>query len=248
MKQRVNSGASSPTQPDKSKNLLTPGMKNLVVGLCLLLLSAFAYGESVEEILARMDREAPRFHAMSADIDMKTYTDVLRDTTDEKGTLKMQRLGPNSIRAVVDFTEGSDARKIGFFGKVVRIYYPNLKQYQDYDVGRNSDVVNQFLLLGFGSSGKELAKSYTISEEGQEKVAGQDTTKLLLIPKDKGVLERLAKAEIWVPKDAANPVQQQFFEPSKNYRLVQYSNINLNPQIKGTLELQMPRGTSKQKQ
>ncbi len=223
-------------------------MNNLVVAFCLCLIACVARAQSLPEILARMDQEAPKFHAISADIDMKTYTDVLRDTTEEKGTLKMQRLSPNNVRAVIDFTGGSDARVIGFFGKVVQIYYPNLKQYQEFPMGRNSDVVNQFLLLGFGSSGRELAQSYTISEEGQERVAGTDTTKLLLIPKDSKVLERLAKAEIWVPANAAYPVQQQFYEPSKNYRLVQYTNTNLNPPIKGRLELQMPPGTSKQKQ
>ena len=223
-------------------------MKNLVVALCLYFSLQFAAAQSLPEILARMDKEAPNFHAISADIDMKTYTEVLRDTTDEKGTLKMQRLGPNDVRAIIDFSRGSDARVIGFLEKVVVIYYPNLKQYQEYPVGRNSDVLNQFLLLGFGSSGRELAQRYDITDEGQEKVAGQDTTKLLLIPKDSKVLERLAKAEIWIPAAAAYPVQQQFYEPSKNYRLVQYTNTILNPPIKGRLELQMPRGTSKQKQ
>jgi outer membrane lipoprotein-sorting protein len=223
-------------------------MRNFVVVLCLCVLGSSADAQNLGEILARMDREAPNFHAISADIDMKTYTDVLGDTTDEKGTLKMQRLGPKDVRAIVDFTGGSDARVIAFLGKVVKIYYPNLKQVQEYEVGRNSDVLNQFLLLGFGSSGRELAQSYDITEAGQENLAGHDTTKLVLIPKDPKVLERLSKAELWIPSDAAYPIQQQFYEPSKNYRLVRYSNTILNPPIKGRLELKLPPGTSNEKQ
>jgi outer membrane lipoprotein-sorting protein len=116
---------------------------------------------------------------------------------------------------------------------------------QDYDVGKNSDVLNQFLLLGFGSSGKELAQSYEISAAGTENVAGVETTKLLLLPKSPGVKERLSKIEMWIPANAAYPIQQQFYEPSGNYRQVTYSNVKLNPSIKGNLELKLPSGVKR---
>jgi hypothetical protein len=41
-------------------------------------------------------------------------------------------------------------------------------------------------------------------------------------------------------------VQQQFYEPtSGNYRRVTYSNVNLNPPIKGNLELKLPSGVKR---
>ena len=46
----------------------------------------------------------------------------------------------------------------------------------------------------------------------------------------------------------ANPVQQQFYEPSGNNRKLTYSNIQLNPPIVGTLELKLPPGVEKQVQ
>jgi outer membrane lipoprotein-sorting protein len=107
-------------------------------------------------------------------------------------------------------------------------------------------VLNQFLLLGFGSSGRELAQSYQISLEGTEKVAGKDTTKLLLVPKDPKVKEHLTKIEMWVPNEAAYPIQQQFYEPSGNYRVVSYSNVRINPSMHGILELKMPGDVKKQ--
>jgi len=193
-----------------------------------------------------MDQAAPRFRAMQSDVQMTTYTAIIGDKTVENGTLKMQRLKSGEVRAIIDFSNQTDAREIAFLGKIIRIYYPNLKTYQDYDVGKNTDILNQFLLLGFGSSGKELAQSYTITQDGTEKVAGQDTTKLLLVPNDPKVKERLSKIEMWVPNDAAYPVQQQFFEPSVNYRIVTYSNVKINPPMKGTLELKLPSGAKKQ--
>ncbi len=223
-------------------------MRNLVIGLCLVCaIAGVSNAEDVQSILARMDKEAPGFHALSADMVLNTYTAVLSETTKEMGTLKVQRQAPGKLRAIMDFTGGSDARTIAFLGRIVEVYYPNLKQVDEYPVGKNTDVLNQFLLLGFGSSGKELQQSYDVTAEGTERIAGQDTTKLLLVPKDKKLLDRLQKAEIWIPGAGTSPVQQQFYEPSGNYRQVIYSNMVRNPPIQGTLELTVPAGTSKQK-
>jgi outer membrane lipoprotein-sorting protein len=218
-------------------------MKTVIAGLCLAAFAATLKSDpaALDAILARMDQAAPSFHSMSADVDMVEYQKIIDDRTTDKGTLQMQRTG-KGVRAIVTFPD----RVIGFFGKTVRLYQPKLAVYQDYDIGKNTDVLNQFLLLGFGSSGKELAQSYNITLVGTENVAGRDTSKLSLIPKDPKVAERLTKVEIWIPNDAANPVQQQFYEPSGNWRKVTYSKIVINPPITGTLEMKLPPGVKKQ--
>jgi outer membrane lipoprotein-sorting protein len=221
-------------------------MRTSIVLLCLFAASSLS-GESVEAVLARMDAAAPEFRAVSADIKMVTHTAIIDDTTVETGTFKMQRVKGKEVRAVLDFSGQSDARQIGFFGKIVRIYYPKLNSYQDYDVGKNVDVLNQFLLLGFGSSGKDLAANYAITAEGEETIEGRDTIKLALVPKSAEAAKRLSKIEMWIPKDAAYPIQQKFYSPSGNYRVVTYSNVNLKPVIKGKqLELKLPPGVKKQ--
>jgi outer membrane lipoprotein-sorting protein len=212
--------------------------------LCMLAGALALPAESVNIILSRMDQAAPLFHGMSADIHMVTYTAVIVDKTEENGTFKMQRKA-GAFRAIIDFSGQTDAREIAFLGNIIRMYYPKLKMYQDYDVGKNSNVLNQFLLLGFGSSGKELAQSYEISAAGTENVAGVETTKILLLPKSEGVKQRLSKIEMWIPANAAYPLQQQFYEPSGNYERVTYSNVKLNPSIKGNLELKLPSGVKR---
>jgi outer membrane lipoprotein-sorting protein len=212
-------------------------------------LAVFAIGikaDSLESILARMDAASPGFHGATADLTMLTFTAILSDQTVEKGTLQMQRLKNGDTRAIIAFPGTSDARTIAFFGHTVRIYYPNTKAYQDYDVGKNASVMNQYLLLGFGSSGKQLEQSYNISLGASENVAGKDTTKLVLVPKDTKVLEHLTRAELWIPADGPNPLQQQFYEPTGNYRRVTYSNMTLNPPIQGTLELKLPSDARRQ--
>jgi outer membrane lipoprotein-sorting protein len=203
------------------------------------------HADTAEAVLARMDKAAPTFKAMSANVQMVSHTAVLNDNAVDKGTFKMQKLKGKDVRAIMDLSTNG-GRIIGFFGKIVRIYYPNLNSYQDYQVGKESNLLNQYLLLGFGSSGKELAQSYSITAEGEETVEGEPTTKLLLVPKDQAVLEHLAKVEIWVPDTRAYPIQQEFYEPSGNWRKVTYSDIELNPPMKGVLEMKLPPGATKQ--
>ena len=224
-------------------------MKHLftVCGFLSLLLPAQAlHAESKETILSRMDQAAPGFQAMSANIRLTTYVAVINDTTDEQGTLVMQRVKNGSVRAILDFSQQKDksaSRIIGIMGSTVLMVYPNAKTYQEIDIGKKSDLLQQFLLLGFGSSGKELAESYDITAAGEESLAGQETTKLLLVPKTASVRERLVKVEIWIPAKAAYPIQQRFYEPANNYRIAAYSQVNLKPAIKGKqLQLKPPAG------
>lgn len=219
-------------------------MRIFSVVLCLLPIS-LASSQTADAVLGRMDKAAAGFHAVSANVQLKTYTAILKDTTLEHGTFKMQRKG-SEVRAILDFSSEADSRIIGIMGKLVGIYYPTRNLYQSFDVGKNVDVLNQFLLLGFGSSGKDLAHSYAVSAVGQEKIADRQTTKLLLEPKDPEVRKKLSRIEIWVPDDAAYPVQQEFYAPEGNYRIVTYKDVQLNPPIKGKLELKVPSGVKKQ--
>jgi len=221
-------------------------MKTLLVVLCTLAAAVNAPAENLETILNRLDQASITFKGMSADVQMTTFTKIIDDKTVENGTLQMQRQKGKSTRAIIDFSKQTDARVIAFFDNTVRIYYPKLKLYQDYDVGKNSDVLNQFLLLGFGSSGKELMENYEITNAGSEKVSDLDTTHLVLSPKAEKVKEKLSKVEVWIPEGESYPIQQKFIEPSGNYRRVLYSKVNLKPSIKGNLEFKLPSGTKKQ--
>jgi len=218
----------------------------LAVGLVFCLTSLRA--DTLPSILARMDKAAPDFHGLTANIVMDTYQKILDSHTPESGSLRMQRTPKGDVRAIIEFKGADNARTIAFQGKIIRIYYPNLNTYQDVSLGADAAVVNQYLLLGFGSSGKELAQNYTITDEGSDKIAGQAATKLLLVPKDSKIAQRVAKVEIWVPDNGTNPIQQKFYDPSGNYRLVTYSDIQLNPPMKGVLEFKLPKNAHRQTQ
>jgi len=211
----------------------------VVTVLSLSALAWLAPAETVQSALARMDASAPQFHSMSANLTMVTYTAILSDSTTESGDVKMER-SKAETRALISFT-GNSPRTIAFLDKTVQIYYPNLKLVQVYKLGKRSKLLDQYLLLGFGTSGKDLARGYDIKIAGTEKINGHDATKLELTPKEKSVREQLSKVEMWLPLDSGYPVQQKFYNPSGNYRLATYTNFELNPPLgAGSLKLNTP--------
>jgi outer membrane lipoprotein-sorting protein len=215
-------------------------VKLVLLVLCTLACTPQAFGESVASILARMDQAAPSFKNVTANLVLVNYTAILSDTTTERGTLQMQKLKPDDVRAIIDFRAlPENARVVSFQGKSLKIYYPNTKEVQEYAIGKNADALNQFLLLGFGSSGKDLQASYVISEDGSEK----------LIPKDPELKSKLSEVELWIPADATYPLQQKFSESkaSGNYRQVTYSDVQINVPMKTPLQFDIPKNTAKKK-
>jgi outer membrane lipoprotein-sorting protein len=222
-------------------------MNRLQAFLCLSALTGLLRADSVSAVLARMDAAAPGFRGIQANVTMVTFTQIINDKSVETGNLQMQRVGPKDVRAIMDLSSGGQSKRtLVFTGNKVRMYFADSNSYQDYDLGKNGNLLNSYLLLGFGSSGRELANNYEITYVAEESVNQIKASKLQLIPKDKSVLEHLTKVYIWIPEDGANPVQQQFFEPSENYREVTYSALQLNPSFpKGQLDFKLPKGAKR---
>ena len=222
-------------------------MKRSLLVLCALLpmCAVDAPAESTDAILARMNEASLSFRGMSAKLGMTTYTKIIDDKESETGTLKMQRLPGKATRALLNLTGQNDSHVVFLADNTVEIYYPKTKLLESHSVAKSSDLINQYLALGFGSSGKDLMDNYDIQNAGEDKVSGQDTTHLVLVPKSVKVKEKLSKIEVWIAAGKAYPVQQQFFEPNGNYRISTYSDIAINPAMK-VLEFKAPAGTKRE--
>ena len=131
----------------------------------------------------------------------------------------------------IDFTK-PDARTILRTGNDLFLYNPKANQVEQYDLGKHRSLVDQFLLLGFGTSGGDLEKSYLITLMGEENLDDRKTLKLELTPKSGDVRNQVSKIDIWVDESTWLPAQQQFFETgSGDYLLIRYSNISRNARI-----------------
>jgi outer membrane lipoprotein-sorting protein len=192
-----------------------------------------------------MDEASASFKAASANIKRITHTAVLNDNAEETGAVKMLRASPRDVRMLIDFTH-PDPKSIAFQDRKAQIYYPKLQQVEVYDLGKYSKLVDQFLLLGFGTSGRELVKSYDAKVIGEETVAGEKTVRLELVPKSDDARQQLNKVELWLHQDDAYPVQQKFYQPGGDYIFITYTNVKLNPPLQtAAVTLQLPKNVKK---
>lgn len=197
------------------------------------------------EILSRMDAAAGTFKSLRADITRVKYTAILDDRSEESGTITILRSGKD-MRARIEIETPSE-RAVAFHGNEVEVYYPKIKTVQVFDMGKNRGLIDQFLLLGFGGSGKDIAKAYTVKAGGEEKIGGVNATRVTLTPKAAKVRELLKSVEMWIPDGQAYPVRQKFVEPSGDYMEVTYRNSKVNPNVSlADLKLNLPSGVKRE--
>jgi outer membrane lipoprotein-sorting protein len=194
--------------------------------LAALLLALSAQAASLDQVLAQMDKTSASFRDMSAKLTRTDFTAVIKDTTRESGSVRMKRAGPRDVRMRIDFGE-PDSRTIVLEKATAQIYYPKMQTVQVYNLGKQRSLVDQFLLLGFGSSGAELGKNYTLKVVGEEQIAGTGATRLELVPRAASVLEHIKIAELWISA-GGYPVQQKFHRPSGDYTLITYTDVQIN--------------------
>jgi outer membrane lipoprotein-sorting protein len=182
--------------------------------------------ESLTDVLARMDRAAQEFRTFSANVKRTEFTAVLSETTEVTGTVRLRR-GKGGTEGIMEF-QGQDPYLVHFGGRTVEVFYPKANTVQIYDTGKRAGAVEQFLLLGFGTSGAAIRKDYEVKLGGSEPLAGLQTTRIELAPKAAEMKNILTKVELWIPEGQANPVQEKVTTPSRNYTLIVYSDPRLN--------------------
>jgi len=195
----------------------------------------------LDAVMARLDEASTNFRGLTADIRKIAHTDVVNADDMESGTIIVKRLKAHDIRIRVDFTNpGRQIVTVG--GGKVQLFNPQSNEAQELDLGKNRGLVDQFMLLGFGSNSAELKNAYSVTLGGADSINGENTTRILLVPKDREVLAHIKKCEIWI-SDKGWTVQQKFHTGGGDYQLSTYTRMNLNPSIPdASLKLELPKG------
>jgi len=213
-----------------------------------ILLAAVTAGLNAQDaapVLARLDASAGSFQGAAAQIRRITHTAVLNENSEETGSMMMLRPKMKEVKLLIEFVK-PDRKLILFREKKAEIYYPAINTLQIYDLGKQSSLVDQFLLLGFGTPGKELEKSYQVKYLGAETVEGQKTDHIELTPKSAKVREHLKKAELWISQ-SGYPLQQRYQENSGNHTTITYSQLKINPALsQAELALSLPKDVKRE--
>jgi outer membrane lipoprotein-sorting protein len=187
------------------------------------------HAQNLDAVLNSMDQAAAGFHNAQADFVADQYQKVVDDHDIQKGTIYFRRQG-NSVEMAADFA-APQKKYVVFSNGMVSYYQPAINQVTQYSAGKNKADFESFLVLGFGGRGHDLAKSYDVTFGGMEQVQGVNAGKLELTPKSQKVLSMFNKITLWIDPANGVSVQQRFDEPSGDYRVTKYSNIQVNKKI-----------------
>jgi outer membrane lipoprotein-sorting protein len=206
----------------------------------LLLSATIGWAQSTSDIFSRLDQAAHSFTSATASIRVTNHTAIIDEDDTQIGTVAVRRNSPTELYFLITFA-GQAAQSIAFRGKTLQIYYPRLNTIREYDISKYKDLAQKLILVGFGMAGRELAANYDVTNLGNEHVQSQDSVHLQLIPKASEILKQLNRVDLWVSLRNDCPVQQKFYMPGGDYRLVTYSDVKLNPPLPASA-LDLPKG------
>lgn len=186
-------------------------------------------GGTLDHVLTQMDTAATNFRTTEASFAWDQYQKVINETETQKGKIYFRRQG-KEIQMFADVME-PDAKSVLFAGGKIQLYQPKIDQVTEYTTGKNRSDLESYLVLGFGGSGHDLLKSYDVKYLGEENALDVKSAKLELIPKSDKVKNTIARILLWIDPARGISVQQQFFEPSGDYRLAKYSDIRVNQKL-----------------
>jgi outer membrane lipoprotein-sorting protein len=182
---------------------------------------------TLEGVLGMLDKSAQDFHTLTADIEHIKYTAVVKDTSTETGHIFVRR--DDKMR--IEFTT-PDPRTVLRTGDSLFVYTPKINRVEEFDLGKNRSLVDQYTRLGFGTKGEDLKKSFLVSVLAEEELDHKKTVLLELTPKADQVRSQITKIHMWIDEASWLPIQQKFFEAgSGDYVLSHYTNIMKNLKI-----------------
>jgi outer membrane lipoprotein-sorting protein len=185
--------------------------------------------DALERVLRRMDQTAADFRTAQADLVWTTYNSVAEQNLTDKGKIYFRRSG-KVIEMAVELQPPSE-RQIVFTSGKVQVYTPGTGQVDVYDASAHREEVETFLVLGFGSSGADLRKSFELSYAGLEKIKGVETDKLELVPISASIKSHFPRIDLWIDLQRGVSLRQQLFQDGGDYRLADYSDIKLNDKL-----------------
>jgi hypothetical protein len=183
--------------------------------------------------LRALDASSAKFKTAEADFKWDFYELVVKETTTQIGSIYYRKNG-NKLDMGAKINPPS-AKYISYKDGKLAVFDPGTKDLKLYDTGKNKAQAESFLTLGFGGSGSDLGKAWTITDLGAEQMsdgaATVPVTKLDLVSKDPGVRNMFSHIVIWVDLNRAISLKQQFFTPAGDYRTAIYTNIRYNQNI-----------------
>ncbi len=181
----------------------------------------------LQNTLKRLDSTSATFSSAQASFHKELYNALVKDTTSQDGSVYSMRSKTGTTQMGVRI-DGPGARVVELKNGVLRDYNPALKC---FDTVQASGKVDSFLTLGFGGSGKDLARTWDITDVGQETISGTKVEKLVLTPKEISIKNNITRVTLWIDLDRGISLKQFFEFPSHDTQTALYSDIRMNKTV-----------------
>jgi outer membrane lipoprotein-sorting protein len=223
-----------------------------LVAACLLapasLLAQPSQSAQLDKVLDEMNVASRHFRSTAADFNADMYTAVVQQHEEQGGTVAFRRKGSSVEMKFHITSEGGQPanRELLYKGGVLDYYEPNLKQETIMRAGKKRQTYESFLTIGFGGSGSDLTKGWTVTFEGMETLDGVKVAKLNLVSKDQTVRDNFSHILVWIDPQRSIAYKQKFFMSSGDTRTVTYSKIRYNtPLADSVFHIKTAPGTKK---
>lgn len=199
---------------------------------------------TLDYVLSMMDHAAQDFRSLTAAIEHVKYTAVVKDTSTESGEIFMRKDG----KVRIDF-QSPDPRTILRNGDNFYIYTPRINRVEEYNIGKNRALVEQYLALGFGTRTDSLKKNYDVALTGEDELDGHKAAVLELTPRSEEQRKQISKVVMWVDESSWLPIQEKFIEAGTgDYVLTRYTKVMKNLKLgDGKFKPDWPKGTKVEK-
>jgi outer membrane lipoprotein-sorting protein len=199
---------------------------------------------TLDNVLTLMDRSAQGFHTLTAKIEHVKFTAVVSDTSKETGDLYVRK--DDKMR--IDIA-APDQRTVLRSGDSLFVYTPKINRVEEYNLGKNRSMVDQYILLGFGTRIAEVRKNYDVALTGEEELDGRKVAVLELTPKSEDVRRQITKIQMWIDEASWLPIQQKFFEATAgDYFLFHYTDLKEDLKVpESKFKQDWPKGVTRVK-
>ena len=199
---------------------------------------------TADGVLAMMDKSAKDFRSLTADIENVKFTAVVNDTSTETGQIFVR----HDQKMRIDITK-PEPRTILRTGDSLFLYNPKMNRVEEYNLGKNRAMVDQYVRLGFGTKSDDLKKSYLVTVTGEQELDHKKTVVVELTPKSDQVRAQITRIQMWIDEASWLPIQQKFYETgSGDYILFHYTNVMKNLKIsEAKFKQDWPKDASREK-
>ncbi len=194
----------------------------------------------LQKLLAQMDAASKQFKSATANFQWDYYEKVVHDTSTQTGSIYFKRNGTSvDMGAVIlgadplnPTAKPSVQTVLQYKGDQLQLFNTGPDQIQVFHAGGNQAQYEEFLTLGFGGSGSDLAKAWNITDLGpSDDFKPLKVEKLDLVGKTPESRKSITHVTVWVDAERGVSLKQVFYQAGGNVRTATYTNIKLNGSV-----------------